>query len=187
MANIKSVAIFCGSKPGFDPAFVSQAESVGSYLAHNNIALVYGGANSGLMGAVATSALRNGGEVIGVMPTALERSERIHTELSTLIKVDNLQQRKAKMAELSEGFIALPGGTGTLDEMFEMITLSQMGQHKKPCGFLDTEAFYHTLFVFLEELREKGFLHADYFDMLIKSSEIDSLLNQMNLFIHPHT
>jgi uncharacterized protein (TIGR00730 family) len=184
---MRRVAVFCGSKSGFSPAFEDLAQRLGAYLAINKIGLVYGGANTGLMGTLASSILSHGGEAIGVMPVPLEKKDFIHTGLTKLVEVKDLQERKAQMATLSDGFIAMPGGTGTLDEIFEMITLSQMGQHRKPCAFLDVDGFYASLITFLADVRDKGFLHPDYFDMLLHSSDIEELISQMNGFKHPHT
>lgn len=184
---MRRVAVFCGSKSGFSPAFEDLAQRLGAYFAINKIGLVYGGANTGLMGTLASSILSHGGEAIGVMPVSLEKKKDfIHTGLTKLVEVKDLQERKTQMAALSDGFIAMPGGTGTLDEIFEMITLSQMGQHRKPCAFLDVDGFYASLITFLAEVRDKGFLHTDYFDMLLHSSNIEELISQMNGFKHPH-
>ena len=184
---MQSVCVFCGSKPGNSPVFAEQARKVGEALAEQEVTLVYGGATSGLMGEVADAALLAGGRVIGVMPSQLEAKERIHEGLSELIQVDDMASRKQKMLEISEGFIALPGGTGTLDEIFEMITLSQIGQHHKPCGFLNTTGFYQPLITFLKQMRDQGFLHPDYFSMLQVNDDPIQLLDQMRSFQHPHT
>lgn len=183
---MKSVCVFCGSKPGTSPVFSSAAKELGQLLADKQITLVYGGASVGLMGTLADAVLEGGGKVIGVMPSHLESEERIHNKLSELIHVSDMASRKQAMLELSEGFIALPGGTGTMDEIFEMITLSQLGIHKKPCGFINTSGFYQDLFRFLEHMKTQGFLHPDYFQMLCMDDEPEVLLHQMLSFVHPH-
>lgn len=183
---MQTVAVFCGSKPGTSPAFLQWAKKAGEVLAHNDLALVYGGAHSGLMGALADAALEAGGEVIGVMPDNLEKQERIHQGISQLISVKDMSERKEKMLALSDGCIALPGGTGTLDEIFEAITLSQLGVHKKPCAFLNIEGFYDPLHKFLQHAQDQGFIHPDYFDMLIFSDDLQNMLSRMRDFKHPH-
>lgn len=183
---MRSVAVFCGSKPGFDPVFLRQAKQLGELLAERGITLVYGGARSGLMGALADAVLQRGGQVIGVMPVQLESKEKVHPGLTQLIEVPDMQTRKEQMIQLSDGFIALPGGTGTLDEIFEVITLSQLGIHKKPCAFLDVAGFYDLLFQFMKSGTSQGFIHPDYNEMLIRSTDSSDLLNQMACFQHPH-
>src|SRR5687768_1380717 len=134
---MKSVAIFCGSSSGSDSIYYSQAAMLGKILAHRKIQIVYGGAKVGLMGAVADGALKEGGKVIGVLPNFLKSKEIAHTGLTDLILVESMHERKLKMHELSDGIIALPGGFGTLEELFEMLTWSQLGLHKKPIGLLN--------------------------------------------------
>jgi uncharacterized protein (TIGR00730 family) len=187
LSSLNSLAVFCGSKSGSDPIYIDQAKKLGVYLAENDIHLVYGGARSGLMGAIASSCLSQGGKVTGVMPVSLEKKESIQPGLTQLIEVDSLQTRKCKMLSLSDGFIALPGGSGTLDEIFEVITLSQMGEHTKPSAFLNINDFYTPLISFLVKAKDQGFIHADYLDMLIVSSDIQNLIQQMQTFTHPHT
>lgn len=185
-APLNRIAVFCGSKGGTSPIYVEQAKALGVYLALNNIELVYGGACSGLMGAVASGCLSEGGTVIGVMPVALESQDAIQPGLTQFFDVDSVQERKTKMLSLSDGFIALPGGSGTLDELFEVITLSQMGTHNKPVALLNVNHFYTPLMQFMAGAKDQGFIHPDYFDMLIVASDITAIVQQMKAFIHPH-
>lgn len=134
---MKRLAIFCGSSNGASDVYIEGAKKLGKELAKRNITLVYGGASVGVMGAVANAVLEEGGYVIGVMPSFLEKREISHQNLSELIVVDSMHERKAKMADLADGFIALPGGPGTLEEFFEVFTWAQLGLHRKPCGLLN--------------------------------------------------
>ncbi len=142
---MKSVSVFCGSTFGNSPAFVEAAKSIGRNLAEREITLIYGGANVGLMGAVADAALASGGKVIGVLPQVLKDKEVAHPNLTELILCESMHERKAKMFELSEGFVALPGGFGTLEEVCEILTWRQIGLHKFPVGFLNIEGYYNHL------------------------------------------
>ena len=146
---MKSIAIFCGSALGADPIYLRTAQNVGRCLAEQGITLVYGGGRSGLMGVVADSALAAGGQVIGVIPQVLVTKELAHPGLTELHVVENMQQRKSKMSELADGFVAMPGGVGTLEEIFEQWTWAQLGIHLKPCAFLNVDGFYDDLLKFL--------------------------------------
>lgn len=183
---VRKVAVFCGAKTGNDPLYLNQAHIVGAFLAKSGIELIYGGLNLGLMGALASSALSHGGAVTGIVPTHFEKSEIIQDNLTQLIEVNDLSERKEQMLSLADGFIALPGGSGTLDEIFEVITLSQMGQHKKPCAFLNINRFYDPLISFLTHAQKSGFIHPDYINMLIVSENIEETINCMQSFTHPH-
>jgi hypothetical protein len=154
--------VFCGSRSGIRPAYAAAAEELGRLLAQNGIGLVYGGASVGLMGSIANAALDAGGEVIGVIPRDLVRREVAHTALGDLRVVDTMHQRKALMAELSDGFIALPGGVGTLDETFEIWTWAQLGHHNKPCALLNVEGYYDKLNSFLDLVATEGFLRPEH-------------------------
>ncbi len=142
---MKRIVVFCGSSGGHDPVFAAQAFRVGQYLAEHGIELVYGGAKVGLMGAVADGTLQAGGRVTGVLPRFLRTKEVAHEHLSELMLVDTMHERKLKMHELSDGVIAMPGGYGTLEELFEMLTWGQLGLHAKPVGLLNTDGFYDHL------------------------------------------
>ncbi|MBC9914129.1 TIGR00730 family Rossman fold protein [Chitinophaga varians] len=179
---MKSIVVFCGSSAGHDPAYKEQALQLGAALAQRNITLVYGGAKVGLMGAVADGALQAGGKVIGVLPHFLQQKELAHNGLTELVLVDTMHERKTKMNELSDGVIALPGGFGTMEELFEMLTWGQLGLHQKPIGMLNTNGFYDALHLLSQTMTEKGFLSASNRDMLLYSDQIDELLTKMEQY-----
>lgn len=182
---MKRVTIFCGSSFGTDEVFEEQAYLVGKTLAKESIELVYGGAKVGLMGAVANGVLENNGTVIGVLPTFLKKVEIAHDNLTELILVETMHQRKTKMDELSDGTIALPGGFGTLEEFFEMLTWAQLGLHKKPIALLNINGFYNDLLHFIQNMVDKGFLKQTNRDMLLVSDNIEDLLHQMKNYQAP--
>ena len=158
---MKSVAVYCGSNAGARPVYTERAIALGQLLARERLTLVYGGGNVGLMGIVADAALEAGGEVIGVIPEQLMGWEVAHKGLTRLEVVANMHERKMRMFDLSDGFIALPGGFGTLDEMFEMLTWRQLGIGDKPCAFLDVDGFYTPLAAMMDRMVEERFLHPD--------------------------
>ncbi|TWE06712.1 hypothetical protein FB481_105198 [Pseudomonas sp. AG1028] len=170
------LCIFCGSNAGSNPVYLEAATRLGKTLAEAGIGLVYGGASVGLMGAVANAALEAGGEVIGVIPRSLWEKEVAHTGLDDLRIVDSMHQRKALMAELSDGFIALPGGVGTLEELFEVWTWAQLGHHQKPCALLNINGYYDRLTAFLDHMVDEAFVKAPHREMLIVEQDIDALL-----------
>jgi len=178
------LCIFSGSSPGRSPLYSEAATRLGQMLAKSGIGLVYGGASVGLMGAVADASLANGGEVIGVLPGFLAEKELAHTGLSDLRIVNSMHDRKALMAELSDGFIALPGGIGTLEELFEVWTWAQLGQHAKPCALLSINGFYDGLISFLDHIVNEAFLKTEHREMLIVERDIDKLLSAV-LSYHP--
>lgn len=182
---MKSIAIFCGSALGSDPVYLKTAQLVGQTLAKQQIALVYGGGRSGLMGMVADSALQAGGEVIGVIPKQLVDRELAHPGLTALHVVENMHQRKTQMSELSDGFIAIPGGAGTLEEIFEQWTWAQLGIHQKPCAFLNVDGFYDDLLKFIQMTADKGFTHQRFSSGLITSDNIDDILSQFESYVPP--
>jgi uncharacterized protein (TIGR00730 family) len=182
---MKSITIFCGSSDGSEDIYRSQAISLGKTLAQRNIQIVYGGAKVGLMGAVADAALDEGGAVTGVLPRFLRTREIAHERLSELIMVDSMHERKTKMHELSDGFIALPGGFGTLEELFEILTWAQLGLHKKPVGLLNVEGFYDHLQHLLNTMVAKGFLKEVNYSMLLVDNDIPELLDKMNRYRAP--
>lgn len=182
---MKRVTVFCGSSFGTDDIFKTQANLLGKILAEQNIGLVYGGANVGLMGAVADGVLERGGEVIGVLPNFLKSKEIAHNHLTQLILVETMHERKTKMNDLCDGVIALPGGFGTLEEFFEMLTWAQLGLHKKPIAILNIDGFYDALITFIQTTVEKGFLKKVNQQMLIVSDNIEDLLDQMKNYQAP--
>jgi uncharacterized protein (TIGR00730 family) len=182
---MKSVSVFCGSSMGADPVYISQAILLGKTFAERNIQLVYGGARIGLMGAVADAVLNNHGKVIGVLPYFLKSKEIAHEGLTELILVESMHERKMKMHDLCDGIIALPGGFGTLEELFETLTWSQLGLHKKPIGLLNVNGFYDNLNLLLQTMVHQGFLKEVNYKMLLVSNDIDNLLHQMNTYVAP--
>lgn len=182
---IRSIAIFCASSDGADPAFIDSARQVGRSLAHRGIAVVYGGGRIGLMGAVADGALGAGGRVIGVIPRAMVQAERAHTGVSDLRIVDSMHERKALMADLADGFIALPGGYGTFDELFEIITWGQLAFHVKPVGILNVRNFYGPLLAFLDATTAAGFIQPRFRAMLQAADTVENLLDRFGRYIPP--
>lgn len=182
---MKSITVFCGSSFGSEDIYKEQATLLGQMLAKNDIQLVYGGANVGLMGAVADGTLHAGGKVIGVLPYFLQSKEIAHKQLTELILVETMHERKTKMNELCDGVIVLPGGYGTLEEFFEMITWAQLGLHQKPIGILNIDGFYDDLIKLVQTMVDKGFLKQINRDMLLISSDIDDLLEKMKNYEAP--
>ena len=182
---MKRITVFCGSSPGTDDVFEKQAYLLGQSLAKLKIGLVYGGANIGLMGAVANGALSKGGEVIGVLPHFLRTKEIAHENLTELILVNTMHERKTIMDELCDGVIALPGGFGTMEELFEMLTWAQLGLHKKPIALLNVNGFYDTLILLIQSMVDMGFLKEINQDMLIVSDNIEDIVIRMKQYIAP--
>ncbi len=182
---MKSITVFCASSPGKDLKYMQQANLLGQTLAQRNITLVYGGAKVGLMGAVAKGALEAKGRAIGVLPYFLQTKEISHDALTELVLVDTMHERKTKMNELCDGVIALPGGFGTFEELFEMLTWAQLGLHKKPIGILNFAGFYDDLITMIHSMVEKGFLKKVNQEMLLVSDNIEGLLEKMENYIAP--
>jgi uncharacterized protein (TIGR00730 family) len=182
---MKSITVFCGSSFGSDSIFEEQATLLGQTLAKQNIQLVYGGSNTGLMKAIADGALNSGGKVTGVLPHFLQSKEIAHKELTELILVETMHERKTKMNELCDGVIVLPGGFGTLEEFFEMITWAQLGLHKKPIAVLNIDGFYDDLIKLIQTMVDKGFLKQINREMLLMSDNIDELLEKMKNYQAP--
>jgi uncharacterized protein (TIGR00730 family) len=182
---MKRITVFCGSSFGTDKIYEQQAILLGKTMAAQNIDLVYGGANVGLMGAVADGVLSSGGKVFGVLPRFLQQKEIAHTNITELILVETMHERKMKMNELSDGVITLPGGFGTLEEFFEMLTWAQLGLHKKPIAILNINGFYDELISLLQTMVTKGFLKEVNQKMLLISDNIEDLLEQMKHYKAP--
>jgi len=182
---LKRVCVFCGSTPGNNPAYGALAAQMGKALAQRGIGLVYGGGRIGLMGVVADAALEAGGEVIGVIPKALLDREQGHGKLTQLRVVDSMHARKALMGELADGFAALPGGIGTLEEIFEVWTWAQLGIHRKPCGLLDVSGFFAPLVEFLDHVVAAGFVNAATRAMLTVATSPDELLDRLAAYQAP--
>lgn len=182
---MKNITVFCASSFGNNPEFEKGAYALGEKLAKNNIGLVYGGAQVGLMGAVANGTLQAGGTVTGVLPSFLQTKEIAHAELTELIIVNTMHERKTIMANRCDGFIALPGGFGTMEELFEVVTWAQLGLHKKPIGILNTAGFYDTLIAFVEQMVASGLLKQVNRDMLLVADDADTLLQLMENYVAP--
>jgi uncharacterized protein (TIGR00730 family) len=180
-SGIHAVCVFTGSKPGTHPCYLETAAGLGAALARRGIALVYGGARVGLMGAVADAALAGGGRVVGVMPQGLVDREVAHQGLSELIITPDMHARKAKMGSLADAFLALPGGYGTLEELFEVITWGQLGLHRKPVGLLDSGGFWGGLQAFLAHTRAEGFIPESGLAVLPCEADPDRILDRLAL------
>ena len=176
---IDSICVFCGSSSGTRDSYIDAARKFGRVAAERGIRIVYGGASVGLMGAVADAALEAGGQVVGVMPRALVDREIAHSGLTMLHVVETMHERKAKMAELAQGFVALPGGLGTLEELFEIWTWGMLGLHRKPYALLDVDAYYARLISFLDHARDAGFIRTAQRDRLITEEEPERLLDRL--------
>ncbi len=176
---MKRIAVFCGSNPGINGIYAEEAKALGKLLAEKNIELVYGGSKVGLMGILADSVIRNGGRVTGVIPDFLMNNELAHQNLSELIVAGSMHERKLTMHELCDGVIALPGGFGTLDELFEMLTWGQLSLHCKPAGILNTNGFYDFLLMQIQTMVDNGFLKEINARMLLFSKDTEDLLNKM--------
>jgi uncharacterized protein (TIGR00730 family) len=180
MVDLSSIAVYCASSPGADPGFAAAAGSLGRLLAQREIRLVYGGAQVGLMGVLADAALSQGGQVHGVITRALAGKEIAHQGLTTLETVETMHERKAAMADKSDGFIMLPGGFGTLDEFFEVVTWTQLGIHSKPCGVLNVDGFFDPLRALLELAASQRFIGPEHRDMVIMESDPEALLDRLS-------
>ncbi len=182
---MNSVCVFCGSSTGNDPAYAEAAQQLGRVLAEGDITLVYGGGHVGLMGVVADAALGAGGEVIGVMPKALVDREIGHTGLTKLHVVSSMHERKAMMSELSEGFVALPGGNGTLEEFFEVLTWAQLGEHGKPCGLLNVAGYFDPLLTVFDRMVDREFLKQEHRDLVLVERDPATLLARFEAYEPP--
>lgn len=182
---MKSIAVFCGSSDGASNVYIEHAKKFGQELAKRGITLVYGGASVGVMGAVADAVLNKGGQVTGIMPRFLEQREISHKRLSKLTVVDSMHERKAKMAELADGFIALPGGPGTLEEFFEVFTWAQLGLHQKPCGLLNVNHYFDPLVELFNHMTKEEFLHEKYRSMALVDNEPNRLLDKFDAYQPP--
>ncbi|MGB5077162.1 MAG: TIGR00730 family Rossman fold protein [Sphingorhabdus sp.] len=182
---MKRIAIYCGSASPENPVYMECAHAVGTALATRGIGIVYGGGRLGLMGSVADAALAAGGEVIGVIPEALVNAEVAHTGCTELHVVKNMHERKARFTDLSDGFITIPGGVGTMDELWEAISWAQLGYHQKPVGLLNVSGFFDQLVAFNRHMIEVGFIRAQHAGIMIVDDKLDGLLDQMAAYV-PH-
>lgn len=179
MSAMRSVCVFSGSSPGARPSYARAAEALGREVASRGLRLVYGGASVGLMGVVADAALAAGGEVVGVIPQHLVDREVAHTGLTDLHVTGSMHERKALMADLADGFVALPGGLGTLEELAEILTWSQLGLQSKPCGLLDVEGFFDPLLAFLDHTVTERFVSAEHRALVLAAERPDDLLDRL--------
>ena len=185
--RINRVCVFCGSNSGFRAGYADAARTLGQALAARSIGLVYGGGNVGLMGAIADAVMKAGGQVIGVIPEALVERELAHDGVTELVVVRSMHERKAKMAELSDGFIAMPGGYGTFEEFCEIITWAQLGLHRKPCGILNVDGYYEPLLKLFDLAVREGFLRPANRELVIEETDPGRLLNALATYTLPHT
>mgnify|MGYP001201175516 FL=1 len=184
--SIKSLTVFCGSSAGHHPIYMEVAKELGHRLAQEQITLVYGGAQVGCMGAIADACLAANGNVIGVIPEKLKSVEIAHASLTQLHVVKTMHERKALMADLADGFVALPGGAGTLEEWFEVYTWAQLGYHQKPCCLLNVNQYYDPLIAMLDHIIEQGFMRPAYRDMIIVASTVDQLMAALKSYTPRH-
>ena len=182
---MKKIAVFCGASLGFNTVYSKEAAKVGNYFADNNISLVYGGGKIGIMGAIADAVIAKKGEVIGVIPNLLLHEEVVHHKITKTIITKKMSKRKVKISKLVDGYIVLAGGFGTLDEIFEALTLGQLGIENKPIGILNTNNFFDYLLKQLDVMVKEGFLKQINRDMLLVSDDITDLINKMNNYTAP--
>jgi hypothetical protein len=182
---MKRIAVYCGSSTGHDPTYKRAAVALGHALVERGIGLVFGGGRVGLMGVIADAVLAKGGDVRGVIPKALATKELAHTGVTELVVVKSMHERKAMMADLADGFIAMPGGFGTLDETYEMMTWAQLGFHRKPVGFLNVDGYFDSLVAFAERAVRDGFVSADHGAMAQVARTPEELLALMDRYVAP--
>ena len=180
--KLNALCVYCGSSAGTDPEIIKQATLLGKTLAERDITLVYGAAKIGIMGAVAQGSLDHKGKVVGVIPEFLKIKEVVHTGLTELIVNETMHERKMELQERSDGFITLPGGFGTMEELFEVLTWSQLALHQKPVGMLNVNGFYDDLLSALRNMVDKGFLKHENYDILLVDTTVEGLLDQMENF-----
>ena len=179
---MKSITVFCGSSSGFRPEYAEAAKNLARRLVERNVRLVYGGGNVGLMGIIADEVMQNGGEVIGIIPDSLFKKEVGNRRVTELRVVASMHERKAMMAELADGFVAMPGGIGTFEEFFEILTWSQLGFHEKPCGLLNVANYYDGLLALCDHAVSEGFLRPIHRVLILDDSDAVSLLEKMDSF-----
>ena len=182
---MKKICVYCGSSPGRTPEYINCTRVLAKELVRRNIGLVYGGASVGIMGEIANTVLNAGGEVVGIIPQSLVDKEVSHNGLTELKVVNSMHERKAIMAEISDGFIALPGGLGTIEELFEVLTWSQLGFHKKPCALLNIKQYYNGLSLFLDHAVEEQFIKSIHREMLLVEDDPSKLLDAMETYNPP--
>jgi len=185
MGSIQNICIYCGSSDQMNAEYLQAASDMGAALVERGLRLIYGGGGTGMMGALADAVLENGGEVIGIIPKMFETPELLHTGLTELLVVEDINTRKTRMAEMSDAFVALPGGFGTFDELFEILTWAQIGLHRSPIGILNTLEYFTPLLALIEHARQEGFIYNEHIDLLINESDPQDLLTRMEVFERP--
>lgn len=185
MSSMKRICVFCGSSSGTDPVYLNAAEKLGEFLAKKGVGLVYGGGRVGLMGKIADTVMASGGEVVGVIPAALDEKEIAHRGITELRVVDSMHERKAMMADLADGFIAMPGGFGTFEEFCEIVTWAQLGIHKKPCALLNVNGFYDQMITMFDHSTQQGFIRDEHRALVLVDTKIDTLFEKMTSYIPP--
>jgi len=185
MNNLNKICVFCGSSDGNDQEITLAAQQLGRLFTEKNITLVYGAAKIGVMGTIARTMLEDRGDVIGIIPQFLKKKEVVHLGLTQLITTQNMHERKLKMQEISDGFIAMPGGFGTLEELFEIITWLHLGLHTKPIGLLNVNGFYDDLLKLFETMVRNGFVKMENFELLLVDTSAENLLQKMEEFKSP--
>ena len=183
---MESICVFCGSSDAVSPDYLAAARQMGQVLAGRGLRLIYGGGKTGLMGAVADGALETGGEVVGVIIPSMNTEPLAHSGVTRMDVVAGMHARKARMHELSDGYIALPGGFGTFDELFETLTWGQVGEHENPIGLLNVKNYYAPLLAALEHSVQEGFIFQEHFDALVYKADPEKLLDAMSNHRHPH-
>ncbi len=183
---IKSICVFCGSSPGFSPIYKDAAKELGRDIAARGWTLIYGGGNVGLMGLVADAVMETGGKVIGVIPEALLARELGHRGITDLRVVDTMHERKAMMADLADAFIALPGGIGTFEEFFEILTWAQLGIHSKPCGMINTNGYYQPVLDLLANAVQEGFMRKEHQELVLSAETARELLEKIVAYKPTH-
>tara|TARA_R110001592_G_scaffold173622_2_gene412296 strand:- start:583 stop:1164 length:582 start_codon:yes stop_codon:yes gene_type:complete len=182
---MKKIVVFCGSSLGFNPIYKEAAVELGNYFVNNNIGLVYGGGKIGMMGIISDTILAKNGDVIGVIPKLLEKEEVLHNEVEEMIVCKNMSERKVIMSKLVDGYITLPGGFGTLDELFEALTLNQLQIEQKPVGLLNVNGFFDATLLQLNKMVEEGYIKPQNLKLLLVASTVDELLQKMNNYKSP--
>lgn len=182
---MKTICVFAGSNPGVNEEYKRKAIELGEYMAEQGIGLVYGGSRVGLMGAVADALMAGGGKAVGVMPSGLFSGEIVHQNLTELIEVSGMHERKAKMSELADGYIAMPGGFGTYEELFEVLCWTQIGIHQKPIGLYNVNGYFEPLINMVKYSIKEGFSNESHLQLIHTSSRPDELIEQMNQYTYP--
>ncbi|NRR25913.1 TIGR00730 family Rossman fold protein [Bacillus velezensis] len=182
---MKTICVFAGSNPGVNEEYKRKAAELGEYMAEQGIALVYGGSRVGLMGIVADALMAGGGKAVGVMPSGLFSGEIVHQNLTELIEVSGMHERKAKMSELADGYIAMPGGFGTYEELFEVLCWAQIGIHQKPIGLYNVNGYFEPMMKMVKYSIQEGFSNESHLKLIHSSSRPDELIEQMNRYTYP--